>query len=216
MFDEHEDCEEEPLGMVIEEEEDSGEEEDSDTGQNEEKELKAREKEEIRNLKTQLMTMREKLQDKSARIDKIKDTLAISAVTYNFDQVQENAATEEELLDSSRDDVLSSDATSDERLDDAEGASPHYVQVDPQITKLQDKVKLLRHRCIGSLGNLIFDQAMDTLQELSEQSTDQKRQALIKVLGEDSIGFWAVMDQIVFYEGLVTELSTQEASSSGQ
>ena len=87
MFDEHDDQEEEPLGMVIEEEEDSGEEEDSDNEKDEEREMKAQQKEEIRNLKTQLMTMREKLADKSAKIDKIKDTLAISAVSYNFDQV---------------------------------------------------------------------------------------------------------------------------------
>jgi hypothetical protein len=79
------------------------------------------------------MTMREKLQDKSARIDKIKDTLAISAVTYNFDQVQENPDIDEELMDSSRDDILSSEE-SDERdsgYDETNQATPLYKEVDP-------------------------------------------------------------------------------------
>jgi hypothetical protein len=116
MFDEHEDAEEEPLGMVIEEEEDSGEDEESDNGKDEEREIRAREKEELRNIKTQLLTVKEQLADKSARIDKIKDTLAISAVTYNFDQVQENLGTEEDPLDSSREDILSSDEMSDDQF----------------------------------------------------------------------------------------------------
>ena len=196
MFDEQEENEDEELGMVIEEGSDSGEEDESDCGKDEERELKAREKEEIRNLKTQLMTMREKLQDKSARIDKIKDTLAISAVTYNFDQVQENPDIDEEGLDSSRDDILSSEGSTgrDSGYDETNEAAPLYKEVDPQITKLHDKVRLLRHRCIGSLGNSIFDQAMDTLVENAESTPDQKRAALVKVLGEDSIGFWAIMD----------------------
>jgi hypothetical protein len=36
---------------------------------------RAQEKDEIRNLRTELMTIREKLADKTAKIDQIKDTL---------------------------------------------------------------------------------------------------------------------------------------------
>jgi hypothetical protein len=35
---------------------------------------------------------------------------------------------------------------------------------------------------------------MDTLMDNAESTPDQKRVALVKVLGEDSIGFWAIMD----------------------
>jgi hypothetical protein len=39
------------------------------------KDNRAQEKDEIRNLRTELMTIREKLADKTAKIDQIKDTL---------------------------------------------------------------------------------------------------------------------------------------------
>ena len=42
----------------------------------------------------------------------------------------------------------------------------------------------------------------------------EKRAQLIKILGEDWIGYWSIMDQILFYEDLITELST--VASSGK
>lgn len=30
----------------------------------------------------------------------------------------------------------------------------------------------------------------------------------MQILGEESIGYWAIMDQILFYEELIGELST--------
>lgn len=78
--------------MVIEEEDSAEDEEDDENGANavddhanREREERALQKEEIKELRTQLLTMREKLADKTAKIDKIKDNLAMSAVTYNFD-----------------------------------------------------------------------------------------------------------------------------------
>jgi hypothetical protein len=37
---------------------------------------------------------------------------------------------------------------------------------------------------------------------------------LVKILGEESIGFWAILDQIFFFEGILAEVSTAESSSS--
>lgn len=49
---------------------------------------------------------------------------------------------------------------------------------------------------------------MDYLRENDLASLDVKRSGLEKILGDDQIGFWAVMDQILFYEQLALELST--------
>ena len=49
-------------------------------------------------------------------------------------------------------------------------------------------------------------------------SAEENRDGLIQILGEDSIGFWAILDQIMFYEQIVDELSvlgTTHSSGSG-
>lgn len=40
------------------------------------------------------------------------------------------------------------------------------------------------------------------------------REQLIKVLGEESIGFWAILDQIYSFEGILAEVSTMESNQS--
>ena len=74
--------------------------------------------------------------------------------------------------------------------------------------KIHDKIRLLRHRCAGSIGNTIFEQAMDFLRQNNQTNLEIKRTGLEKILCDNQIGFWAVMDQILFYEQLALELST--------
>jgi hypothetical protein len=73
-----------------------------------------------------------------------------------------------------------------------------------------DKVKLLRHKCVASLGYNLYEKSFDFLKtEVSLKSTtEHKRSGLVKILGEEYIGFWAILDQILFYEDLVSELET--------
>lgn len=86
MFDEQIENEEE-LPEIIEE---AFEEEDSDDGGKTPKDdERIQQKDEIRNLRTQLMTIREKLANKTAKIDQIKDTLKQSAGVTDFDKVLE-------------------------------------------------------------------------------------------------------------------------------
>lgn len=47
-------------------------------------------------------------------------------------------------------------------------------------------------------------------------SANEKRQNLIKILGEDSIGYWAIMDQILFYDDLINELNTQASTTASE
>ena len=87
---------------------------------------------------------------------------------------------------------------------------------DPQVLKLQDKVKLLKHRCVASLGNNLYERAIDFIKDQVQQNTpsEQKRQGLIQILGEESIGLWAILDQIIFYEELVVEIQSIAQQSS--
>ncbi len=88
MFDEQIENEEE-LPEIIEE---AFEEEDSvsdEGGRAPRDDERTQQKDEIRNLRTQLMTIREKLANKTAKIDQIKDTLKQSAGVTDFDRVLE-------------------------------------------------------------------------------------------------------------------------------
>lgn len=120
---------------------------------------RAKQKDEIRNLRTQLMTIREKLADKTAKIEVIKDTLQESVGVTDFER-----ALEQVQLDERED--LNSDDDDDyyNQEGQADGAGQQKEETDPQILKLQDKVRLLRHRCVGSIGNSIYEQALDYLQ----------------------------------------------------
>ena len=82
------------------------------------------------------------------------------------------------------------------------------MHTDPQVLKLTDKIRLYKHRCVASLGYNLYEKAFDFLKQTTQQGggTQDKRQGLINILGEESIGFWAILDQILFYEGLVEEL----------
>ena len=68
----------------------------------------------------------------------------------------------------------------------------------------------------------MYDRAYEYLKDShSEGATaEEKREGLIQILGEDWIGFWAILDQILFYEGMIDELSTlndtTNAGSGGQ
>ena len=63
---------------------------------------------------------------------------------------------------------------------------------------------------MASLGNNIYEKAYDYLKESNAEGStaEEKREGLIQVLGEEWIGFWAILDQILFYEGMIDELNT--------
>ena len=102
------------------------------------------------------MTIREKLANKTAKIDQIKDTLKQSAGVTDFDKVLEQVQLDE------REDLLSSNGSNDDYYAEEFG-EVQIQETDPQVLKLQDKVRLLRHRCVASIGNNIFDSAMEFL-----------------------------------------------------
>ncbi len=99
MFDEQIDQEVE-LQEIIEEafeEEDSGDEVHMG-------DERAMHKDEIRNLRTQMMTIREKLADKTAKIEGIKETLKQSVGVTDFERVLEQVQIDENHVSSDEDD----------------------------------------------------------------------------------------------------------------
>ena len=66
--------------------------------------------------------------------------------------------------------------------------------------KLKDRIKLLTHRCEAGIGHQLFEQAYDRLKNLSGQDSTYIRSSLIEVLGEQNIGYWSLLDQIIFLE----------------
>ena len=129
-----------------------------------------------------------------------------------------NVDTDEETVQAAQeDDDLEVDDDEDDEDDDFfEDPMENGVndQSDPQIIKLKDRIKFFRHRCVASLGNNLYEKAYDYLKEVNSEGAqaEEKRDGLIQILGEDWIGFWAILDQILFYEGMVDELSTLNQS----
>ena len=61
----------------------------------------------------------------------------------------------------------------------------------------------------------MYERAYEYLKESGSEGAraEEKREGLIQILGEDWIGFWAILDQILFYEGMIDELSTINTSA---
>ena len=49
-----------------------------------------------------------------------------------------------------------------------------------------------------------------------QTGTDEMRQGLIQIVGEESIGLWNILDQILFYEDLVREIQQTLSQMSSQ
>ena len=81
-----------------------------------------------------------------------------------------------------------------------------------------DRIKFFRHRCVASLGNNMYERAYEYLKDINSEgaSAEEKREGLIQILGEDWIGFWSILDQILFYECMIDELSTLNESGGSE
>ena len=211
----------------------------------EEREERRAQREELKLLKTQLMTIKERLAIKTVRIEEIKDTLKKSQLLTRgaigmianvkeatmvpeqdiIDEVvkeyenQEVDEEEEANVFAQNDDDEDEDYADglrdgdDDDDEDGDEFDNGLEEIDPQVLKLQERIKFLRHRCVSSLGNQLFEKAYGAFQQASGKSPDEVRELLIKILGEESIGYWAIMDQIMFFEGILDEISTNESSN---
>jgi len=46
-------------------------------------------------------------------------------------------------------------------------------------------------------------------ENIEKNKNEELRKGLTEILGEENIGFWHLIDQIVFYEGLAGEFQTK-------
>jgi len=108
----------------------------------------------------------------------------------------DEAYDEEELLEELEDEGGPEDDGMDNGLE----------EVDPQVLKIEEKIRLHKHRCSASLGTNLFEKAFGYLQGAKDQGGDEVREKLVDILGEDNIGFWAIMDQIMFLQEILDDL----------
>lgn len=57
---------------------------------------------------------------------------------------------------------------------------------------------------------MIYSQAYSFVKEnIEKMKNEDMRKGLTEILGEDNIGFWHLIDQIIFYEGLLLEFQNK-------
>ena len=65
-------------------------------------------------------------------------------------------------------------------------------------------------RCEAGIGNSIYGKTYNFVKENSEKAKNEElRKGLTEILGEENIGFWHLVDQIVFYEGLMGQFQSK-------
>jgi NIMA (never in mitosis gene a)-related kinase 1/4/5 len=59
---------------------------------------------------------------------------------------------------------------------------------------------VLCSRCESGLGNMLYERAYNSLKEMTGRRNKEIRKALVEILGEENIGYWALLEQIVYLE----------------
>ena len=80
-----------------------------------------------------------------------------------------------------------------------------------ELNRLNERIKLLRHRGEAGIGSSLFEQAYAILRGHEKQgskapSGDAVRKELCELLGEENIGFWAIVSQVLFLENIRLEV----------
>ena len=72
-------------------------------------------------------------------------------------------------------------------------------------TKISDRLKFLKHRCVESLGNLKYESAHQLLakQPVGLSNVNRVRTDLQGILGEANIGYWCLIDQVIYLEQFI-------------
>lgn len=146
------------------------------------------------------------------------DDEIIDEVVKEFENQEEDDDDDEDMNkllgeDEDEDDEFYDGLNEDGGDDDDDGMDAGMEELDPQILKIQERVKFLKHRCVSSLGNNLFDKAFGYLKANNHKNADEIREQLIKLLGEESIGFWAILDQILFFESILDDISTNASDN---
>ena len=73
-------------------------------------------------------------------------------------------------------------------------------------TKLIDRVQFLKDRCVSSIGSLKYESAHQLLskQPVGLTNVNKVRTDLCGILGEGNIGYWCLIDQVLYLEQFIS------------
>jgi hypothetical protein len=152
-------------------------------------ELSEESPEDVLELEQEYRETQEKLILKTTRIEVLKSSMlspqAVGEIAEDLEPEFEDF--EEELLA--------------KELESVEEVEEEEVKEEPPTvqSKIREKIKALTHRCESGLGNSMFQRAYVYLQT-AKAGQEELRTALIEIVGETNIGYWAILDQLVFLE----------------
>jgi len=177
------------------------------------KEEAAKEMNLLKTMSAQMKNIKEQIIEKTQRIEEeIADIIENSG-----DGVPEPVPEVEEKGDENKEAVVENDPTkkiegllqnlSSEESEHGESDDEKLGEITTAETmekrKLDERIKLLRHRCEAGIGNILFEKAYNAIKtEMSGQAPEVIRGKLISILGEENIGFYAIIDQILFLESV--------------
>ena len=150
--------------------------------------------EDVTELEQQYKETKEKIILKTTRIEELKSSLISPQITEDIEQEFEDF--EEEMQA--------------KELESVEEVEEEEVKEEiPTVqSKIREKIKSLTHRCESGLGNSMFQRAYSYLQTAKTSSQDEIRANLIEIVGETNIGYWAILDQLVFLEQYLATAET--------
>ena len=94
----------------------------------------------------------------------------------------------------------------EEEAEEVDEDEDEYNKLNPNgflQSRLMERIKFLRHRCEAGLGHQLFTQAYEYMSDknvLDPDESDQMRVELKDILGAESVGYWCLLDQIVYLE----------------
>ena len=144
--------------------------------------------EDVVELEQQYRETQEKLKLKTTRIEELKTSLLSPMVGEIAEDLEQEFEDFDEELQA-------------KELESVEEVEEEEVKEEPPTvqSKIREKIKSLTHRCESGLGNSMFQRAYAYLQT-AKAAQEELRAALIEIMGETNIGYWAILDQLVFLE----------------
>lgn len=177
--------------------------------------------EELAMIKNQINMINDEIGEKKDVLGQSQSVIEQLTMTLRYEQTQkiepleetkeeeeegeEDSESDEELTQYLQDD----DGSDDDDLPEEEERNPY----EETLIKLKDKIGLLKHRCESGLGIILFEKAYKLVRTNREKnvSSEKTREQLIEVLGgNQNIGFWAIIDNVLFLEDRKREIHAEQ------
>ena len=145
-------------------------------------------------------------------LDKTQSNIKNLKTTIKGGRVEEEKSelVEDEDNEDSDDEALA--AFLEDDSDDDDNEPEQRNPVDEAVTKLRDKISLLKYRLdtgLGSNKDSLAEKAFKLVKANKEGKVpaERTREQLIELLGQENIGFWVIIENILHYENLKKEIT---------